>query len=222
MSSSDSNLCAKRKATENYNASAKQKAAAKLSASRQGGAGEVLKKPEWIRVKAGSPTTRFYEIKDDPAREQAQHRVRRSQLPQHRRMLWQGHGHLHDHGRQVHSPLPVLRCGPWPPRPAGCERAREPGQDHCPAQAQVRGDHQRGPRRPARRRRRPLCGVHPPHARTLARHPDRGAGARLPGSRRPRAGDFEGRAARCDEPQPGDRCRGCTKKRARDRTTSSA
>jgi lipoic acid synthetase len=26
--------------------------------------GEVLKKPEWIRVKAGSPTTRFYEIKD--------------------------------------------------------------------------------------------------------------------------------------------------------------
>ena len=26
--------------------------------------GEVLKKPSWIRVKAGSPTTRFYEIKD--------------------------------------------------------------------------------------------------------------------------------------------------------------
>jgi lipoic acid synthetase len=26
--------------------------------------GEVLKKPDWIRVKAGSPTTRFYEIKD--------------------------------------------------------------------------------------------------------------------------------------------------------------
>ncbi len=26
--------------------------------------GEVLKKPEWIRVKAGSPSTRFYEIKN--------------------------------------------------------------------------------------------------------------------------------------------------------------
>ena len=26
--------------------------------------GEVLKKPDWIRVKAGSPSTRFYEIKD--------------------------------------------------------------------------------------------------------------------------------------------------------------
>ncbi|HKX94530.1 MAG TPA: lipoyl synthase, partial [Methylibium sp.] len=25
--------------------------------------GEALKKPEWIRVKAGSPSTRFYEIK---------------------------------------------------------------------------------------------------------------------------------------------------------------
>ena len=24
---------------------------------------EVLKKPDWIRVKAGSPSTRFYEIK---------------------------------------------------------------------------------------------------------------------------------------------------------------
>jgi lipoic acid synthetase len=27
-------------------------------------AAEKLKKPDWIRVKAGSPTTRFYEIKD--------------------------------------------------------------------------------------------------------------------------------------------------------------
>ena len=25
-------------------------------------AGEALRKPEWIRVKAGSPSTRFYEI----------------------------------------------------------------------------------------------------------------------------------------------------------------
>ena len=26
--------------------------------------GQTLKKPEWIRVKAGSPATRFYEIKN--------------------------------------------------------------------------------------------------------------------------------------------------------------
>jgi lipoic acid synthetase len=50
---------------ENYDASAKQKAAAKLSRIPiKVEAGEILKKPEWIRVKAGSPTTRFYEIKD--------------------------------------------------------------------------------------------------------------------------------------------------------------
>ncbi|MES2976766.1 MAG: lipoyl synthase [Pseudomonadota bacterium] len=48
-----------------YNASAKQKAAAKLSRIPvKVEQGEILKKPEWIRVKAGSPTTRFYEIKD--------------------------------------------------------------------------------------------------------------------------------------------------------------
>ncbi|MDR2852696.1 MAG: lipoyl synthase [Burkholderiaceae bacterium] len=51
--------------TQDYNPLAKQKAAAKLSripVKVEHGA-EVLKKPEWIRVKAGSPSTRFYEIK---------------------------------------------------------------------------------------------------------------------------------------------------------------
>jgi lipoic acid synthetase len=50
---------------ETYDPSAKQKAAAKLSRIPvKVEAGEVLKKPDWIRVKAGSPSTRFYEIKD--------------------------------------------------------------------------------------------------------------------------------------------------------------
>jgi lipoyl synthase len=49
---------------ENYKASAKHKAAAKLSRIPvKVEQAEILKKPEWIRVKAGSPTTRFYEIK---------------------------------------------------------------------------------------------------------------------------------------------------------------
>jgi lipoic acid synthetase len=85
---------------------------------------EVLKKPDWIRVKAGSPTTRFYEIKDVLRENKLVTVCEEASLPQHRRMLWQRHGHLHDHGRQVHAPLPVLRRGPWPPRPAGRERAR--------------------------------------------------------------------------------------------------
>jgi lipoyl synthase len=49
---------------ETYQASVKQKAAAKLSRIPvKVEQAEVLRKPEWIRVKAGSPTTRFYEIK---------------------------------------------------------------------------------------------------------------------------------------------------------------
>ncbi len=51
--------------TETYDATAKQKAGAKLSRIPvKVVPGEILKKPSWIRVRAGSPTTRFYEIKD--------------------------------------------------------------------------------------------------------------------------------------------------------------
>jgi lipoic acid synthetase len=49
---------------EAYNPLAKQKAAAKLSRIPvKVVPGELLKKPDWIRVRAGSPSTRFYEIK---------------------------------------------------------------------------------------------------------------------------------------------------------------
>ncbi len=48
-----------------YDASAKQKSQAKTSRIPiKVVAAEVLKKPDWIRVKAGSPSTRFYEIKN--------------------------------------------------------------------------------------------------------------------------------------------------------------
>ena len=47
-----------------YDATAKQKSQAKTSRIPiKIVPAEVLKKPDWIRVKAGSPTTRFYEIK---------------------------------------------------------------------------------------------------------------------------------------------------------------
>ena len=50
---------------DNYDPLAKQKAAAKLSRIPvKVEAAEVLKKPDWIRVKAASAGTRFYEIKD--------------------------------------------------------------------------------------------------------------------------------------------------------------
>ncbi|HEY4083665.1 MAG TPA: radical SAM protein, partial [Burkholderiaceae bacterium] len=47
-----------------YDATAKQKAQAKTARIPiKIVPAEVLKKPDWIRVKAGSPSTRFYEIK---------------------------------------------------------------------------------------------------------------------------------------------------------------
>jgi len=47
-----------------YDPTAKQKAQAKTARIPiKVEAAEVLKKPEWIRVRAGSPSTRFYEIK---------------------------------------------------------------------------------------------------------------------------------------------------------------
>src|SRR4051794_21554245 len=49
---------------ETYNASAKQKAAAKLSRIPvKVEQHDILRKPDWIRVRAGSANTRFYEIK---------------------------------------------------------------------------------------------------------------------------------------------------------------
>jgi lipoic acid synthetase len=52
-------------ASVDYDATAKQKSAAKVSRIPiKVVQAEVLKKPEWIRVKAGSPSTRFYEIKN--------------------------------------------------------------------------------------------------------------------------------------------------------------
>ena len=49
---------------EAYDATAKQKAQAKTARIPiKVVPAETLRKPEWIRVKAGSPTTRFYEIK---------------------------------------------------------------------------------------------------------------------------------------------------------------
>lgn len=52
--------------THAYNPSAKQKAEAKLARIpvKVQHSGPALKKPEWIRVKAASSSTRFYEIKD--------------------------------------------------------------------------------------------------------------------------------------------------------------
>jgi lipoic acid synthetase len=61
---SSTNVVREAQSVETYEATAKQKAAAKLSRIPvKVEQHEILRKPEWIRVKAGSPSTRFYEIK---------------------------------------------------------------------------------------------------------------------------------------------------------------
>jgi len=65
MSNPTPDVVREAQSTENYDASAKHKAGAKLARIPvKVVPGEILKKPPWIRVRAGSPTTRFYEIKD--------------------------------------------------------------------------------------------------------------------------------------------------------------
>ena len=58
------NVVHQAQSSASYEAGAKQKAQAKTSRIPiKIVAAETLKKPDWIRVKAGSPSTRFYEIK---------------------------------------------------------------------------------------------------------------------------------------------------------------
>jgi len=148
--------------TEAYNPLAKQKAAAKLSRIPiKVEQGEVLKKPDWIRVKAGSPTTRFYEIKNI-LREHKLHTVcEEASCPNIGECFGKGTATFMIMGDKC--TLSVLRRGPWQARPAGQGRTAEPGQDHCRTPAEIRCHHQRGPRRPARWRQRPLCRMHPAH-----------------------------------------------------------
>ena len=59
------NIVHEAQSATSYDATAKQKAQAKTARIPiKVVAAETLKKPDWIRVKAGSPSTRFYEIKN--------------------------------------------------------------------------------------------------------------------------------------------------------------
>src|ERR1035437_794717 len=63
--STDSNTMREAQTPEIYDPLVKQRSSAKLARIPiKVQSGEVLRKPAWIRVRAGSPSTRFYEIKD--------------------------------------------------------------------------------------------------------------------------------------------------------------
>ncbi len=66
MTTSDKNALASGEALSAHKPLAKQKSLSKVSRIpiKVEHTGETLKKPDWIRVKAASPNSRFYEIKD--------------------------------------------------------------------------------------------------------------------------------------------------------------
>ena len=197
----------------------RQKALRKPRASRSRSCpAEPLRKPSWIRVQA--PTSaRYQEIKQILREPQPAHRVRGSLLPQHRRMLQPRHRHLHDPGRPVHAPLPVLRRRP---RHAAAARRGGAGADRATGRrdgAEVRGDHQRRPRRPARRRRRPFRRLHPRRARAIAAHPHRNPGAGFPRPAGRRAGCARQPTCPTSSTTTWKPCRACTSRPAPAPTT---
>jgi hypothetical protein len=149
---------------------------------------EVLKKPDWIRVKAGSPSTRFYEIKQI-LREHKLHTVcEEASCPNIGECFGKGTATFMIMGDKCTRRCPFCDVGHGRPDPLDADEPENLAQDHRRAQAQVRGHHQRRPRRPARRRRRPHFVDCIRRRANCRRPPDRGAGARLPRPRRPRAG----------------------------------
>ena len=150
-------------------------------------AAETLKKPD-VDPRARAVVAALLRDQEDPARAPPAHGVRGSVVPEHRRVLRQGHGDVHDHGRHLHAraarsatSATAGRCRSTPTSRVNLAR------DDRSAEAALRRDHERRPRRPARRRRAAFRRLHPRGARAFARDADRGAGARFPRPARPRA-----------------------------------
>ena len=166
----------------------------------------LLRKPEWIRVRA--PNSPDYDANTrDRAREQAAYRLRGGRLPQHRRMLDEASRDHDDHGRHLHARLCLLQR-----RDRAAEAAR-PGEPEsvadAVAQARPRAcrHHLRRPRRSGRRRRGAFCRRHPRHPRAHAGHDDRGADPRFP-AQGGRARDGGRRPSPTSSTTTSRRCRG--------------
>ena len=156
---------------ETYNPLDKQKAGAKLSRIPvKVVQGEILKKPEWIRVKAGSPTTRFYEIKDVLRANKLVTVCEEASCPNIGECFGKGTATFMIMGDKCTRRCPFCDVGHGRPDPLDVNEPETLAKTIAAAQAQIRGHHQRRPRRSARRRSPALCGLHQPHPRTLAHH----------------------------------------------------
>ena len=135
---------------DTYQAGAKHKAASKLSRIPvKVEPGEVLRKPEWIRVRAGSPTTRFYEIKQILRESHLNTVCEEASCPNIGECFGKGTATFMIMGDKCTRRCPFCDVGHGRPDPLDANEPREPGPHHCPAQAQIRGDHLGRSRRPA-------------------------------------------------------------------------
>ena len=114
------------------------------------------------------------------AQQDAAHRLRGGELPQHRRVLGARHRHVHDPGRHLHAPVRLLQREVRRARGGRPRRAAARGPCGGPdGAAPLRRDVGR-PRRPARPRRGRVRGHDPRDPPPRARLRRRGADAGLP------------------------------------------
>ena len=79
---------------------------------------ERPRRPEWMKVRAPSANTRFFEVRDADPRCAPAHDLRGGPLPEHRRVLGTRHRDLPDPRRHLHARLPLLlRARPGTPEP---------------------------------------------------------------------------------------------------------
>jgi lipoic acid synthetase len=190
--------------TETYDASAKQKAGAKLSRIPiKVQPGEILKKPDWIRVKAGSPTTRFYEIKDVLRANKLVTVCEEASCPNIGECFGKGTATFMIMGDKCTRRCPFCDVGHGRPDPLDVNEPQNLANTIAALKLNyvVITSVDRDDLRDGGAGHFVECIRRP---RAVTPDADRGSGARLPWPRRPRAGNSEGRPARRDEPQPGN------------------
>ena len=133
----------------------------------------------------------------------AAHGLRKRGLSQCWRVLESAHRYLHDAGECVHAALRILRGAEGRAAAGGLRRAGARGRSGLADGAEVRGDHQRQPRRPSRRRRGIVRDGDPRHTAARSRMRRRGADSGFSGQSGG-GGDGDGGGARRVEPQYGN------------------
>ena len=125
---------------------------------------ERPRRPEWMKVRAPSRDTRYFEVRELIHGAEPAHDLRGGPLPEHRRVLGPRHGHVPDPRRDLHAGVPLLL------RQLGTSRASARPARAAPSRADGEADgalprrrHVGRSRRPARPGRRPLRG-HDPRA----------------------------------------------------------